>query len=401
MEQQNQRAGTNDGDSRSVPSPARRYAVAVICVLTAFAIRYWLTPVLGEELPFLLFIAAALIAAWYGGAATGIVALLLGLLLASSFFLPAHRVPVAPLSLEALQFIRYFFTASLGIALIEVLHRDRRQARAALEELEREVKRRQKTEEELRQAEARLRHHAELLEERVEERTAHLAATVESLRGLLYHIAHNLRAPLRAMEGYSHLLITEHGPKVDATARDHLLHISTASKRMDELIQDLLAYGRLGHIEVTIKRVDLRAAVDEILFALQLEIQQREAVVRIDGSLTAVMADPQILKEVLANLLENAIKFVPPNTKPQVTLRAERSESEVRLWIEDNGIGIEPRFHDRIFEVFEALYPGNEQSGTGIGLAIVKQGMQRMNGAVGVESQPGAGSRFWVELPGA
>jgi signal transduction histidine kinase len=308
---------------------------------------------------------------------------------------------VAPFSLEALQFIRYFFTASLGIALIEVLHRDRRKARAALEELEREVKRREKTEEELRQAETRLRRHADLLEQRVEERTAHLAATVESLRGLLYHIAHNLRAPLRAMEGYSHLLITEHGPKLDAIARGHLLHIGAASKRMDELIQDLLAYGRLGHIEVAIRGLDLGAAVNEALFALQLEIQRRNAVVRIDGSLPAVLADPQILKEVLANLLENAIKFVPPETQPQVTLRAERRGSEVRLLIEDNGVGIEPRFHQRIFEVFEALYPGNGQSGTGIGLAIVKQGMQRMHGAVGLESEPGAGSRFWIELPGA
>lgn len=386
---------------RPQASLLRRYAVAVLCVVVAFAIRYWLSPILGEELPFMLFVAASLVAAWYGGAAAGIVALLLGLLLASYFFLPIKSPPPSARSLQDLQFVRYFFTASLGIVLIEVLHRDRRRTRAAVEELRLENERRQRIEAALREAQTQLRQHADQLEQRVAERTARLTDTVQSLRDLLYHIAHNLRAPLRAMEGYSGVLAAECAAKLDPSSQEHLRHISQAAKRMDELIHDLLEFGRLGHMEVVLAKVSLQHCVERALFQLAFEIQTRKAEVTVLGPLPEVQAHPEVLEQILTNLLENALRFVASGVAPRVRVWADRRGSAVRLWIEDNGIGIDPQYHERIFEVFESLYPDRGQEGTGIGLAIVKQGVQRLGAEVGVESRSGQGSRFWVEFAGA
>jgi signal transduction histidine kinase len=197
--------------SSSKVSVFQRYGVAVICILVAFALRYFLTPVMGEESPFMLFVAAALVAAWYGGAVAGSVALLLGLFLADYFFLPKGK-PATANSVETFRVIRYVFTASLGVVLIEVLHRNRRA-------LEREVARRMISERNLFEAQAQLRRHAEELEKRVAERTAKLGATIESLQSVLYHIAHNFRAPLRAMEGYTAVLMEEYTSRMDATAQ--------------------------------------------------------------------------------------------------------------------------------------------------------------------------------------
>jgi len=383
--------------SVSVPhhaSALRRYAVAVTCVLVAFAVRYWLTPVLGEELPFMLFVAAALLAAWYGGALTGIVALLLGLFLADYFFLP----PMSSREVEMLHVLRYFFTASLGIALIEVQHRGRRRTEAAVEELQAEVARRRRSEGALLEAQAQLRLHAVELEHRVAERTVVLARTVESLRDLLYHIAHNLRAPLRAVGGYTTILVNKYGAKLDARAQEYAGHISTAVQRMDTLICDLLEYGRLGHIEVPLTRVELAEAVDKAVSHLAYPIKITKAELTVAAPLPPVQANARLLEQILINLLDNALKFVSVRTTPRIKIRPEISDSKVRLWIEDNGIGVPTKYLEKIFRAFESLHPGQAGDSTGIGLAIVKQGMQRMGGEAGVESEPGAGSRFWVEF---
>jgi signal transduction histidine kinase len=370
----------------------RRYAVAILCMLVAFAIRYSLTPILGEELPFMLFIAAALVAAWYGGAASGIASLLLGLVLADHFFLPKGKQPGMSEPTEILLFFRYVFTASLGIFLIEILHRNRRN-------VQREVELRARSEKALRTAQAELSRHAGELEMRVAERSAELTAQVKFLQELLYQIAHNLRAPLRAMQGYSTILATEYASKLDATAQDYSRHISDATSQMNELINDVLQYGRLGHLEPRIKRVKLEEAVDQVLYLLAYQIQTRQAEVNVARPLPEVQADPDILGQVLINLIENAIKFRNLAIPLKINLRAETRDGMVRLWVEDNGIGIELRHQQRIFGAFEIVHSLPDSEGTGIGLAVVKQGMQLMGGEVGLESELGRGSRFWIELP--
>jgi len=171
----------------------RQYAVTTVCVIVAFLVRYLLRPFLGEELPFMMFIAATLVAAWYGGAGCGMAALALGLFLADCVFLPSGK---APQPVETVRLVRYVVTACLGIGLIELLHRTNRRTEAMVEELSREVERRKKSERQLVEAETQLSQHAQELERRVWDQTSKLADTVESLRNLLYFIAHNLRAPL-------------------------------------------------------------------------------------------------------------------------------------------------------------------------------------------------------------
>jgi len=376
---------------------AMKCAVAIGCVLIAFGIRFCLTPLLGEDLPFMLFIAAVLIAAWYGGALMGFVALILGLVLASSFLISSKDMPRESESLEILRSVRYLFTASIGIVLIELLHRGQRQTQAACGELEQEVARRKRSEEELRDAQAQLAVYAGQLERRVTERTAKLEATVQSLEDILYHIAHNLRAPLRSMEGYSSLLLKQYGPSLDATGVDYTRRISCSARQMDDLIQDLLRYGRLGHVEVVLVKINLDDAIQRALAQLAYQIKTKRASVTATGPLPSILGDASLLEQVLLNLLDNALKFVAAGTAPSIQIRAEERATAVRLVIEDNGIGVEPQYHERIFHAFERLH-SDAYEGTGIGLAIVKEGMRRLSGSAGIESQRGQGSRFWVEF---
>jgi signal transduction histidine kinase len=168
---------------------------------------------------------------------------------------------------------------------------------------------------------------------------------------------------------------------------------------MDALIHDLLEYGRLGCVQLPLMPINLNQVLEQVLFRLGFEIRTSKAQIKVLGPLPEVTANAEMLEQVLTNLVENSIKFVPPGTRPRVEIRAELRSSICRLWIQDNGIGIPEPYRQRIFEVFETLPSPQVGEGTGIGLAIVKQGMQRMGGRVGLESRPSHGSRFWIELP--
>jgi signal transduction histidine kinase len=167
---------------------------------------------------------------------------------------------------------------------------------------------------------------------------------------------------------------------------------------MDKLLVDLLAYGRTARAELELGRVDVHKAWDSALLQCAIQIEQSKACVEALQPLPAVRAHETTLGQILANLLNNALKFVAPGVQPRVTFRAEEQGNFIRLWLEDNGIGIATEQHERVFRVFERLH-GSRYSGTGIGLSIVRKGIERMGGAVGLVSAPGYGTRFWIELP--
>jgi signal transduction histidine kinase len=181
-------------------------------------------------------------------------------------------------------------------------------------------------------------------------------------------------------------------------AREYAKRIAEASQRMDALINDLLDYSRLARAEVDVQPVALEGLVDGLLRDMKEEVARRRVAVVVERPLPSVYGHRLILAQVLANLLSNAIKFVAPGVDPRVVVRGEESGRRARIWVEDNGIGIAPEHQSRIFRVFERLHATDAYPGTGVGLAIVRKGIQRMGGRVGVESAVGAGSRFWFEL---
>jgi PAS domain S-box-containing protein len=240
----------------------------------------------------------------------------------------------------------------------------------------------------------------ERLERIVAERTADLRETNEQLEAFVYSIAHDLRAPLRSMSGFSQLLIDDHATGLDEQGRQLLKRIQASSEFMDKLLVDLLAYGHTSRAELELGPVDVHKAWDSALLQCAIQIEQTRACIETVQPLPAVRAHETTLGQILANLLNNALKFVAPGVQPRVTFRAEAEATFVRLWVEDNGIGIPADQHERVFRVFERLH-GSRYSGTGIGLSIVRKGVERMGGTVGLVSAPGHGTRFWIELPKA
>jgi signal transduction histidine kinase len=239
---------------------------------------------------------------------------------------------------------------------------------------------------------------AEALERLVNERTASLREVMAQMEEFSYTVSHDLRAPVRAMRGYADIILQDHGWRLDRDARELLTRIVRSGARMDRLIQDLLTYSRISRRELRLEPVSLEKLVREVLQQYP-DMRPDRADINVDGPLPDVIAHEPSLTQVVSNLLSNAVKFVPPNGRPQVRVSVVRRESQVRLWIEDNGIGIKPEHQSRLFGMFERVHPEKNYEGTGIGLAIVRKAVERMNGAVGVESDGVSGSRFWIELP--
>jgi signal transduction histidine kinase len=262
----------------------------------------------------------------------------------------------------------------------------------------------------------------EKLEKMVAERTAALRETVGELEAFSYSIAHDMRAPLRGMRGFAELLTTEHASRLDPEALDYLRRISTSAHRMDALIQDVLNYSKIIKAQVIIEPQDLDRLTREIVESYP-QWQSSKAEIKIRGILPRVLGNQAFLTQCISNLLSNAVKFVAPGVVPRVCIWAEEVPtpsishaghndgaislehptrrppvSLVRLFFEDNGIGIAPEKHARIFRMFERIHPAAEYEGTGIGLTIACRAAERMGGSIGFESKLGHGSRFWIQL---
>ncbi len=240
------------------------------------------------------------------------------------------------------------------------------------------------------------------LEQEMDQRqqvTARLREMNIQLEEMVYSIAHDLRGPLRAMEACSQLMLDECSTLLDENGKEYAQRINKSAVFMDKLLLDLLEYGRTSRAEIDLTAVQGQVAWEHAVFQCQHQIREKNALIEAAESLPTIRAHEGTLGQVLANLLNNALRFVSTDVRPHVRIRAENRGEMVRLWVEDNGIGIAPEHHERIFRVFERLNGGN-YGGTGVGLAIVRKGVERMGGRVGVESQPGEGSRFWIELAG-
>jgi len=247
---------------------------------------------------------------------------------------------------------------------------------------------------ERKRAEAILRNSRDALELQVRERTADMEA-------FIYAVSHDLRAPLMALEGFAQALLEDYAERLNDTGQDYCRRIVNAARKMDQLISALLDYGRLSYRELMLGEVSLEKVVDDALQLLEDYLTERGAEVTVSPPLPKVVGHHALLVQILVNLITNAVKFTPSDRKPKVQIWVEKRNGKVRLWVEDNGIGIPKEHQERIFRPFTRLHPETEYPGVGIGLAIVKRGIERMGGKVGVISELGKGSKFWIELRAA
>ena len=265
-----------------------------------------------------------------------------------------------------------------------------------------DITERKRDEEALRRAQEELRRQNDKLEQAVDERTAKLRDTIQELEAYSYSISHDMRAPLRAMQAYAQVLMDELGPQLDAHHRRYLDRITSAANRLDKLITDVLSYSRLARSEIELYPVNLDRLVEDI--TCQYPALQN-ADIEVAADLGTVVAAEALLTQAIANLLTNAAKFVTPGAKPRIKIWSEQASTLsshqpfIRLFIQDNGIGIAPANHHRIFAIFARVHSEKEYEGTGIGLSIVKKAVERMNGQVGLASELGRGSTFWLQLP--
>ena len=299
-------------------------------------------------------------------------------------------------------------------------HELREAAEHSNRQMQVEIAERKCVEAALRKAQAQLRIEAEHLDQTVAERTAELRTSVGELEAFSYSVAHDLRAPIRAIHGFTRIALEMSRKEVGPAAAELLHRIIKAAARMDGLIQDVLRLSQVIRQPIELKSVDVDTLV-RALIEERPELSLPRAEINVDGPLLPMLGHETTLAQCLTNLLGNAVKFVELGVVPRVRVWTEELAAPtgnqpdsasaaiagsppaqprwVRLWVEDQGIGIAPNAHKAIFEIFQRLNSSTSYEGSGIGLAIVRKAIERMSGHVGVESGTGKGSRFWLELP--
>ncbi|MGH7972754.1 MAG: ATP-binding protein [Limisphaerales bacterium] len=260
------------------------------------------------------------------------------------------------------------------------------------------------------------------LEQAVAERTAQLREANENLQTFSYTAAHDLRSPLRSIRSFSAVIMEDFAAQLDPEARSYLERVVRSADQMEHLLNDLLEYSRITQGPLLLENTSLQTAVHDALSFLHADVQAKKAVVTVAEPLPSVKGHQATVVLLVQNLVGNALKFTSAGVQPKIHIRAEPASTEafpesqehtapgprnpetepnmVRLIVQDNGIGVEPKDLPRLFTAFQRLHGGKAYPGTGLGLAIVRKGAERMGGRVGVESQPGQGSCFWIELPG-
>ncbi|MEW6226178.1 MAG: PAS domain S-box protein [Chloroflexota bacterium] len=254
---------------------------------------------------------------------------------------------------------------------------------------------------ERKRAQVALRELADALEVRVRDRTAELEEANRELEAFAYSVSHDLRAPLRAVSGFSDILARRHADRLDEDGRHFLDNIIAASRQMSELIDDLLAYARLGRDALLRGPVPLEPVVDRMCRTFESQLAEPGARLDVTRPLATPIGDQVLIEQVLLNFVSNALKYRRDGVPPQVRVDATQRDGMVALSVTDNGIGIPAEYHERIFDVFARLHTDEEYAGTGIGLAIAHKAARLMDGEVTVESTPGAGSTFSLHLPAA
>ncbi|HUR47036.1 MAG TPA: ATP-binding protein [Candidatus Saccharimonadales bacterium] len=360
----------NSGSHTYERSRTARFGFALMVILAINLIRIPLLPWVGNPLPTLFVSPAIVCVTWFAGLGAGVFAVGLSFVSVAVFWMEPHFSFDLTMDQDWLAML-LFASTTLFLAFFTEMTR-----KALL--LQKNTK--------------------EYLEKMVAERTAHLQETIAELEAFSYTVSHDLRSPLRAMQGFATIVAEENAMTLNAASKSYLGRISAAASRLDGLISDLMAFSKIGKEQLFLQSVDLNRLLRDILEQYP-SIHESKAAIQIESPLLRVRAHPAYLTQALANLLDNAVKFSAPGRAPEIRIFTESCEngSGVQLNVQDKGIGIPGDQLQKIFLVFQRAHVQFE--GTGIGLSIVKRAIEKMGGRVGVNSAPDKGSTFWIKLP--
>lgn len=236
------------------------------------------------------------------------------------------------------------------------------------------------------------------LELRVMQRTSQLETAYKDMESFSYSVSHDLRAPLRAITGFSEIIARRYRTELNSEVQHYLDNIIKASNRMGNLIDDLLVYSRLGRQGVTLVPISLNQIMESVINDFSISLKDNNGTIEIQKNLPVVNGDKSLLHQVFTNLFENALKYRKPEIQVVIKVWALNDDDKVKIFVGDNGIGIAPEHHKRIFNIFQRLHGDDKYPGTGIGLSTVKKSLELLCGNIFVESESGKGSTFIIEL---
>jgi signal transduction histidine kinase len=372
-----------------IHSPILRYGFSVVSVAIALGVAFALQHYQFRDVELPVLTVAIAFTTWYAGVGPSVLAVLLSSACFDYFFTePLYSLNISTGDLP------YFFIFVAWAAIVASFSAVRRRIedslRQARDNLHVELEQRRHREDEIRK-----------LNQELGKRAAELEATNEELESFAYSVSHDLRAPLRHMVGYSELLQRQASSLLDEKSQRFIRTILDSAKRMGNLIDDLLAFSRIGRAETKKTEVDLEQLVEEVVAEIEQDTKSRDIAWKI-GALPVCYGDRSMLKLVVVNLVSNAVKFTRMRRAAEIEIGCvDRNKKEVEVFVRDNGAGFEMQYVNKLFGVFERLHPPEQFEGTGIGLATVQRIIHRHGGKVRGEGSVDQGATFYFSLPKA
>ena len=356
------------------------YVVAIALIVAAAALRLWLLHALGVRLAWLTFYPAVMIVALYGGGSAGLLGTFLSCLTVWLLLPVFVAQPFIRDSGDWLGMAVFFITCTMISGVAETMHRARTRAAQVKEQFEAANK-------ELESANKEL-----------ETTNKELEAANKELEAFSYSVSHDLRAPLRAIDGFSRILTEEYAPQLAPEALRYLQLVRDNTRQMGNLVDDLLAFSRLGRQELRKQSVKTAELIRRALDELRAETNGRQ-VEFIIGDMPECQADPNLLKQVWINLLANAIKYTSKCEAARIEIGWKKENGEQVFFVKDNGVGFDMKYVHKLFGIFQRLHRFEDYEGTGVGLAIIQRIVHRHSGRVWAEGQVDDGATFYFSLP--